>query len=495
MAFESDAFISYAHLDNQALIEGHNGWVADFHRALGIRLGQLLGKEPHIWRDPKLQGNDYFAETLIERLRRVAVLVPILSPRYVRSEWTQRELKEFWKAATEEGGVRVGDKARVFKVLKTPIPLEMHPEEVRQFLGYEFFRVDPETGRARELDLVFGAEAQRDYWMKLDDLAHDLSALLEVLECGEEETGEPAVGTPVVYLAETTFDLKAEREAIKRDLREHGYTVLPDRALPLTAPELRSVVQEDLARCQLSVHLVGRNYALVPEGGVESLAEIQNHLAFERGQLGSFSHLVWIPSGLNVEDERQREFIDQIRMNPRSQHGSDLLETCLEDLRTVIHSRLKPVRDPKVLPTPGPGVSRLYFIYDQRDQEAALPWEDFLFGQGLEVIRPAFEGDEAEVREYHEENLRLCDAVLIHYGEASECWVRRKLRDVLKSAGYGRTQPMRAVGISVAPPTSAQKERFRSHEAMVIPQFGGFSPGDLLRFVEQVKGHKEAHAG
>ena len=61
MHFDGDAFISYAHLDNQELIEGRKGWVANLHRALEIRVGQLLGKQPHIWRDPKLQGNDFFA--------------------------------------------------------------------------------------------------------------------------------------------------------------------------------------------------------------------------------------------------------------------------------------------------------------------------------------------------------------------------------------------------------------------------------------------------
>ena len=81
MSFEEEAFISYAHLDDQSLIEGKQGWVSTFHRVLQIRVGQFLGKEPHIWRDPKLQGNDFFADTLVERLRKVAALVAVLSPR------------------------------------------------------------------------------------------------------------------------------------------------------------------------------------------------------------------------------------------------------------------------------------------------------------------------------------------------------------------------------------------------------------------------------
>ena len=110
MDFEGDAFISYAHLDNAELIEGRKGWVSNLHRALEVRVGQLLGKQPHIWRDPKLQGNDSFADTLVAQLQTVAALIPVISPRYVKSEWTRKELNAFWRAATEQGGIRLKDK-------------------------------------------------------------------------------------------------------------------------------------------------------------------------------------------------------------------------------------------------------------------------------------------------------------------------------------------------------------------------------------------------
>ena len=69
-----------------------------------------------------------------------------------------------------------------------------------------------------ELDEVFGAQAQKEFWMKLDDLAHDIAALLEILQ-GESLEGMPGVPTSrkeAVFLAETTADLKEQREAIRR---------------------------------------------------------------------------------------------------------------------------------------------------------------------------------------------------------------------------------------------------------------------------------------
>jgi TIR domain len=492
MNFEGDAFISYAHLDNVELIEGHKGWVTNLHRALEVRVAQLLGKQPHIWRDPKLQGNDSFAEILFERLRRVAALIPVISPRYVKSEWTRKELTEFVQAAEKQGGIRFHDKVRIFKILKTPIPLEMHPPELQSLLGYEFFKIEPDTGRVRELDEVFGPEAQRDFWLKLDDLAHDICCLLERFDLPDDATSSEAIGA-AVYLAETTSDLREQREALRRDLQQHGYTVFPSRPLPSVASEVKTAVSEDLAKCELAIILIGKNHSSVPEGGAESLLEIQNELALERGKSGNFSRLLWIPPGMQVDDERQRTLIEQLRVDPRLLEGADLLETLLEDLRTVIHTKLKkapePVPQTPVSATEATAAAthpRLYVIYDRRDADAASTWVDYLFEQNFEVMRPVFEGDEAEIRDYHDDNLRTCDGVLIFYGSSNECWLRRKLREVQKSPGYGRTKPAPVVGVALAPPRTPDKERFRTHEAMVIPQFDGFSPDALQQFISSL---------
>ncbi len=301
MSFDGDAFISYAHLDNAELIEGRKGWVANLHRALEVRLGQLLGKPPQIWRDPKLAGNDVLAHTLLERIRRVTSLISVVSPRYVKSEWTRKELSEFYHAAEEHGGIKVQNKARIFKVMKTPVPVDLHPPELRSLLGYEFFKVDAETGKVRELDEIFGPDAQRDFWLRLDDLAHDMCCVLEMCEAAAQAAGAIAGEGKCVFLAETTSDLREQREMIRRDLEQHGHTVLPAYQVPFVLPELETALREDLKRCSLSIHLVGKNYGIMPEGAMQSLVQIQNELAIERGNQGDFSRLLWIPAGLQIE--------------------------------------------------------------------------------------------------------------------------------------------------------------------------------------------------
>src|SRR5262245_22406460 len=101
--FESDVFVSYAHIDDATPVPGEPGWITALHKWLQVRLAQLLGKDPKIWRDPQLHGNDILATAISEQLPRVAVFVSVLSPRYVNSEWCKRELTEFLRTSAPVG--------------------------------------------------------------------------------------------------------------------------------------------------------------------------------------------------------------------------------------------------------------------------------------------------------------------------------------------------------------------------------------------------------
>jgi hypothetical protein len=125
-------------------------------------------------------------------------------------------------------------------------------------------------------------------------------------------------------------------------------------------------------------------------------------------------------------------------------------------------------------------------IHDHRDLEAVAPWADFLFKE-FELIPPVFEGDEAEVRAYHEENLKSADAIVIFYGSANDIWLRRKLREIQKSAGYGRTKPRPEVAVCLGPPRTPDKERFRTHEALLVPEWDGLAPDAWQAFIARVK--------
>jgi tRNA-dihydrouridine synthase len=129
-------------------------------------------------------------------------------------------------------------------------------------------------------------------------------------------------------------------------------------------------------------------------------------------------------------------------------------------------------------------------LYDKRDADAILPWADFLV-RDFEVSQPAFSGDEREIRQYHDECLRTCDGVMIFYGAASDVWLGRKLNELQKSPGYGRTKRMPEVAICLIPPNTAEKARLRRKNAFVVPQWDGITPDALQPFVSAVKARGE----
>ncbi len=494
MSYTEDIFISYAHIDNAPLVEGQKGWITNFHRALEVRVAQLTGKTPRILRDAKIQDDDYVAAGLARRLQEVALLVSVLTPRYVQSEWCGRQVEEFLKSSEAGDGAVLDDRSRVFKVIKTPVPRERHPEELQKLLGYEFFVRDTESGRTRELDMTFGDQLGRDYWAKVDDLAHDICDLLGQLDAPSMATASSGDDAALVFLAETTFDLSPARENVRRDLLRKGFGVLPDGPLPLVASELTEQVTEDLARCRLSVHLVGQTYGVIPEESTASLIEVQNELAIARAGL---PRLVWMPPELEVADQRQRDFIERLRTDARLQAGADILEKPLEELKSAIYRQLEPAtsaapEEPAALVEDEARLVRIYLICDQRDLDATPSLEDHLFDLGYEVVLPVFEGDEAQVREEHEETLCTCDATVVYYGAGNELWLRRKLREIQRSPGLGRSVPLAAEAIYVAPPESPRKARLRTRQAMVIQGGTVFEAERLEPFLSRLREWKLA---
>jgi len=80
------------------------------------RASMRLGEKAKIWRDEKLTGNDVFALEIIEQFPHTALLVSVLTPRYLNAAWCAKEVQAFCHSAQHSGGVVVENKAGVFAV-------------------------------------------------------------------------------------------------------------------------------------------------------------------------------------------------------------------------------------------------------------------------------------------------------------------------------------------------------------------------------------------
>lgn len=175
-----DAYVSYSYLDNLEIAEGRPGWVTNLQRALQARLAQVLGRDALVAMSPMRATGD-MVDAAMNVLQQSAALIVVVSPRYVASDWGLSELRRFPERFAEQSALRLRERARVFKVVKTPVPNDMLPMPLQPLLGYEFFKVDPETGKTREFSEGFGEEAEREFWLRLDDLTYDLAAFLQEL--------------------------------------------------------------------------------------------------------------------------------------------------------------------------------------------------------------------------------------------------------------------------------------------------------------------------
>jgi len=495
MPFKYDIFISYGHLDDEDPAGDVKGWVDLLVERLPRLISSTLGYQPKVWRDERsLTGDALLRAAIEEGITQSLLFVPILSPRYVQSDWCLRELETFCKNPPLPNAP--AHRSRIFKVIKTPLLFHLakkEPKQLSELIGHAFYEMEGEMPVEFSPDVVPGKDPR--YWTVLRRLAWDMSTLLAVVKDTPGPITQGLQGGPkkFIYLAETTSDLTQERELVRDELFQRGYGVVPEEKLPLgELKETEEAIQKALGKSVLSVHLIGKRYGSTPEDDPRSIVSIQEEMAAQiSAKDASYSRLLWMPQGLmtpalEVSDERQKNFITALQN--RISAGGELLQTSIEDLKTRIVEKLSP---PAKAATKTNGRSKLkqvYLICENRDRTLVRPIKEYLFKQNLEVITWLDGEAGATLMDYHHKNLRECDAALVYFGNGDEPWVRKNLEDLEKAYGYGREQDWMASAVYVGAPQSEQKEDFLTHlVSHVIRNYESFDPNDLHDFVTEVK--------
>lgn len=470
MPFEIDILILFADADNKASADGKDGWVSQFKKFLEFVLAQVVDIKPKVL----LKGE--FETMTSPRLDNVGLLISVLSSEFMASSPCIENLETFYKAAGNNS-------KRIFKVLKDPVLVRQQPEFLQHLLGYEMYQLDPDSNEVREYQDYFCRDAQRQYWMEMVDLSHDIATALQKLTNNVPEIPAKELFKPKkVYLAETGHDLSVERSIIMRELQRYGYTVMPDRSLAGDTATIEKTVRRDLEDCSMSIHLIGNTYGEIPDGGNQSIMDIQNSIAAEwsneaRKKNEPFSRLIWIAPGLIHMNESQKRFIETIKHDVEVQEGAEILETPLEDFKNIIREELQEAKDRKTVETDGKAI---YFLHDKEDTQEVVPYVELMEKNGFHVLMPGFEGELLVRRQKHIENLRAFDAAIIYKGSGNEQWVRMKASDVMKAPGFGRKKPIVAKAILSPPGAITNSHDLRMQDFRVIE-------GDAKFLVESLK--------
>jgi hypothetical protein len=498
-----EIFISYCTDDNAALAWEKLGWVDIFHDSLNKRLNVYCGRRrrPTIWYDSsRIEGNQLLTYTIDAALKQAVLLIPVISPSYVTSDWCRKELTGFFETKAAAGDPDPGGRSRVLKTVKIPVEDETFLKSVPELAecrGYNFFRVI-EGGPPSELNPLRNPADSSEFTDTIDKLAKSVLDTLGIL-ARSTHTGQ------TIFLAETSRDMLADTDQLRKEMEMFGHTVVrpPSAPFPDDEDDYRTTLRGILAQCRASIHPVGKFYGTVPEGYDFSPIATQYDVAAEeaRGRV-QFSQLSWMSSAIEPKDERQQNFIRRLE-----RQGPQFHRMSLEDFKTRVRDVLTP--DPVPLSRPAPtageigGIETVYLICDQRDREENIRVVEDLLRQHYGVVRSLLEREvhelrekhkddlEAAVRADHQENLASCDAVLIYHGEGDQLWLRQKFRELRSARGYGRQRPFTVQAVLIAPPRTSDKKPFDTNGVLTLAAFNELKPSVLDPFYQAMMRGRE----
>jgi len=432
--FESDIFISYAHADNT------EGWVDNFEKRLGDRLQQFDRTAAiTIWRDAKLGGADIFSDRIYKEIKASALLVSILSPNGLDSNWCQQERQRFEQAAPATGGFRLSDdRVRAVKVVKTPSPENRH-RSVFGTLGYEFYQRSKQTGRFREFH-----PTSPEFDQKLDEAAQEIWDLLNRLKAR-------ALAPPpdlAIYVATATSDLQDWRDIVVRQLAAWNCRVLPESALPTASPALRVAIDEALGPCALSVHCLGPRPGFIAEDETHPIDVLQLVKARSKG----VERILFQVSGIHKLAQ------EALESRPQVGFEESLKPSTIDVLLQALEDRVKALR---TSPASASTLPTVYVVCAPSEFDDALRLKSCLEAERrCAALLPIRDVDDERVRlRHHREDLKTSDAVVLYWGRAKESWFHDQFVELIKARKKRRKAPLPALCLSCPPDQTREQYR------------------------------------
>ncbi|HYG40049.1 MAG TPA: hypothetical protein VD908_15585 [Cytophagales bacterium] len=486
---EYDIYISYDNADNKPLIGSDKGWITYFKTFLELILEQILNKKPTFLFFPN---NENPSSVSIEN---VQILVCILSPSFVNSKNCIEDVDIFLSSKKND---HAHAEKTIFKVGKAPISRHQEPSSLQSLRSYELYKREFQSQDLKEAVDFFAAESERTFWMNLVDLAYDVSYDLCANKSETYSIGFTKKKSPhTVYLAQTGNAHLNERNYIKRELQKHGFKVLPDQPFPANLREAEVFIKKNLQKSVLSIHLIGDNYGRTSQNEQSSIVELESKIAEEYGaqihaenqyndKIRDFKQIIWVSPEGNKTDQRQKSFIEKLIEEAESLEDVEILQTPIEDLKSIIKKEVLMTSIKRTFAGKKSNKNKLYLVYDKIDKEEGKSMAKYLENQGVEVLIPAFDGELMEIRQHHINNLRICDAAIIHYGKVNEQWVQMKFLDLLKSSGFGRSKPLTAKAIYASEGAKINPEFYKNFDIDIITSGANLHPESFHSFLAKL---------
>jgi hypothetical protein len=470
--FGDDIFFSYAHVDDEAASETGHGWVTETVRTLKMELARKFGRNDAyaMWVDHDLRRSQPVTPQILDRVRRSAILVAILSPGYLASDWCRQEREAFIGVARQPGT------SNIFLV---EIDDCDRPLELADLSPVRFWSRGPKGGAARPFGWPWPGRNDHEYYGGVQDLAQAIFDEMRLLKTALPDASNPAgvAGTTAraepgqngcVFLAQVTDDLDTERKNMRRFLEQADVRVVPAGEYSQEPAAFRKAVAADLAEADLFVQLLsevaGRRPPDLPDG--YPLCQLQ--LALDAARPVS----QWRSPRLDphtVEDESHRELLERSTVSAEP----------IEDFKQAIRRRLHDIRNP---PPRTPSNAFIFVDMDSADRSLAENLCDILdrYGAGYEL--PLDTQDPGEARRNLEDSVSRCDALMVIYGSTTMNWVHKRLRECHKAL-INRARPPRGLALIQGPPGPKDRLSIRLPNMEVLDCQSGVDEAAIAKFL------------
>lgn len=462
--FTNDVFISYAHDDD---VPAGAGWISQFEQRLQAFLEKNLGKklEPKVQKDTGTVSNIGDAhQQLSDNFKNSAVLLMIVSPNYLASEYCALEREWFENAVAASGEFDLGNLKRIVRVLLLRDREDRYLDIVPSAPGFEFC--------PRKQDLDEDTQMQEfpigssQFNKEFDKLGNELIAVLQKMQ---NQRTAVFVRTSI-EVTETESPAYKAWDRLRKHLEGHKYRVLP---------RYLTKIEDQLVDSKAAVFLLGEKFNPKLKSYVTEALRLEKLC------------MIWTGENESKFDADQQNYLRELRNNEKILFGPK----SIVDFREWVTLQLNPPPQGELTSAAGEsGEPVIYLISDDNPVEATR-LESKILNRGKFRVRhlPAHP-DAGDNLILDKQLLSTCDAIMLLWTKADPLWITTRSGVLNYPTSYRLGgKPLSSKGLCIKyPPQEAQEGFIRSlsqqqNDVNIVDQVGPTYETQLDKFLAPLR--------
>ena len=479
-------FISYARNDDVRPPDDREakGFVTALKENLDYELVRLGEPRPELWLDlPNVDDADQFDPTIQQAIDNSSLFVVVLSRNWLHRPYCRKELQAFRQRWAHEDDFTFTH--RIIVVSLNDVDEAQCPDWLKGQVGYRFYkfvgRRDPGSEylfydrgkvkddlyyeRAKKLGGILWRRSNHIERRNPSDEGEQPSPLIPVTQLAPGQKGHS------IYLAVPANDMREPYHRLVKELTGWGHTIVPDPAADIPDDAAAIAFFDDaLAKADLSIHLLGnkRGFALDHERH-ETIVPLQLARAGERaaadiGAMKPFRRIIWAPkvvpeNGDASEQDAVRNpaaVIDRFCMPINSDCViGDNLSKFVEFLGPHLARSFRTLEEGQPIQRGG----TVYLNHKPEDEDYAFELALLMKQCEAHPVLRALDGPPEDLIQFHHENLRDCDSVVVCWAAASEVAARVMWDELEDWHAIGRAKEFSRRGLIAGPPPGPRKKK------------------------------------